>query len=69
MKDDMADFIYVRQVKTIRERKGKETIVETLPLLPTSRGFVPRQVLTPSETDIIIALDDSADLIKVRICY
>ena len=69
MKDGMADLIDVKQVKTVRQRKGKETIVETLPLLPTSRDFVPRQVLTPSETDIIIALDDSADLIKVRICY
>ena len=40
----MADLIDVKQVKTVRQRKGKETIVETLPLLPTSRDFVPEWV-------------------------
>ena len=41
MKDGMADLIYVKQVKTVRQRKGKETIVETLPLVSVTdfKGF------------------------------
>ena len=73
MKSDMADFIEVKQVETIRLKKVKETIIETLPPVSVGdfKGFCAKAMadrgLTPSETDIIIRLDDGADLIKVRI--
>ena len=75
MKNEMADFIDVKQVETVRQRKGKETIVETLPLVSVAdfKGFCAKVMadrgLDPSQVDIIIGLDDGADLIKVRICY
>ena len=74
MKNDMSDFIDVKQVETVRQRKGKETIVETLPLVSVTdfKGFCAKVMadrgLDPSKVDIIIGLDDGADMIKVRIC-
>ena len=74
MKNDLADFIEVKQVETVRQRKGKETIVETLPLVSVTdfKRFCAKVMadrgLDPSEVDIIIGLDDSAEIIKVRIC-
>ena len=74
MKNDLADFIEVKQVETVRQRKGKETIVETLPLVSVTdfKRFCAKVMadrgLDPSEVDIIIGLDDGAEMIKVRIC-
>ena len=75
MKNDMADFIEVKQVETVRLKKGKETIIETLPLVSVAdfKAFCAKVMadrgLTPSEVDIIIGLDDGAEMIKVRISY
>ena len=72
MKADMADFIELKQVQTVRQRKGKETIVETVPLVSVDdfRGFCTKAMaergLSPQETDIIIGLDDGASLLKVK---
>ena len=73
MKNDMEEFIEVKDVQTVRQKKGKETILETLPLVSVSdfKAFCMKVItdrgLTPEEVDIIIGLDDGAELIKVKI--
>ena len=73
MKNCMADLIEVKHVQTVRQKKGKEDILETLPLVSVSdfKAFCVKVItdrgLTPSEVDIIIGLDDGAELIKVKI--
>ena len=74
MKNDMAEFIELKYVQTVRQnKKAKETILETQPLVSVAnfKAFCLKVIadrgLDPSKVDIIIGADDGANTIKVEL--
>ena len=73
MKTTMEEFVKLQTVETLRQKKGKATIVETVPMV-TIDNFkefcvmaMAERGLDPSETDIIIGADDGAGTNKVNL--
>ena len=71
-KKKLEDFVKLMDVQTVRKKKGKETIEETVPFVTVDdfKGFCLKAMeergLDPAETDIQIAADDGGDIIKVN---
>ena len=73
LKKEMSDYMQLMEVETVKQKKGKDNIVETVPLVSVDdfSGFcamaMAERGLTPSETDIMIGLDDGANILKVQV--
>ena len=71
-KKNMEEFIKLKEVQTVRLRKGKETVEETVPMVSIDdfKGFcrmaMAERGLSPSETDFIVGIDDGAGIEKVK---
>ena len=71
-KKKLEDFVKLMDVQTVRKKKGKETIEETVPFVSIEdfKGFCLKAMeergLDPAQTDIQIAADDGGDIIKVN---
>ena len=72
-KKDLVDYVKLFEVQTVRKRKGKPTIVATVPLVSIDdfKGFCLKAMeergLNPQETDIQIGCDDGGGEIKVNV--
>ena len=75
MKTTMEQFVKLETVETLRQKKGKATIVETVPMVSIDnfKEFcvmaMAERGLDPSETDIIIGADDGGGTNKVIFTY
>ena len=75
MKTKMEEFVKLETVETLRQKKGKATIVETVPMVSIDnfKEFcvmaMSERGLDPTETDIIIGADDGGGTNKVIFTY
>ena len=72
LKTDLDDYFEYKMVDTVRKKKGKENIIESIPLVAAHdvKGFVSKAMadrgLDPAETDVIVGLDDGGQILKVK---
>ena len=71
----LEDFFVLKMVDTLKKKKGKEDKILTHPLVLVEdlEAFAARIMadrgLDPSETDVIIGIDDGGNMLKVRHFY